>query len=266
MSMPATLPPATLPRERGTNRIDEATAFREYRDSGDRVLRDALFERMMPLAHQVALRYQASHEPLDDLLQVARVGLLKAIERFDPDRGVRFSSYAVPTVAGELKRYFRDTSWSVHLPRGLQERVLRVEDAQRRLAARTDHAPSIPEVALEAGLTIEQALEAFEASSARESRSLDEPAGGRHDDGEVRTVATTLGQDDPGYELVEDRAAIAAALSCLTRRERVIVELRFRHEMTQAQIADRIGVSQMQVSRLLRRCLSKLREVADHAG
>jgi RNA polymerase sigma-B factor len=256
----------TLPRERGTDRVDESVAFRQYRDTGDRGLRDALFERMMPLAHQVALRYQASHEPVDDLLQVARLGLLKAIERFDPDREVRFSSYAVPTIAGELKRHFRDTSWSIHLPRGLQERVLRVEEAERRLAARTGTPPGVEEVALEAGLTIEQALEALQATSARESRSLDEPVGGRDDDGEARTVATAVGQVEPGYELVEDRAAVGVALKCLTERERLIVQLRFEHEMTQAQIAERIGVSQMQVSRLLRRCLGKLREVADDAA
>jgi RNA polymerase sigma-B factor len=256
----------TLPRERGTDRVDESVAFREYRRTGDRALRDALFEQMMPLAHQVALRYQASQEPLDDLLQVARLGLLKAVERFDPDRGVRFSSYAVPTIAGELKRHFRDTSWSLHLPRGLQERVLGVEEAERRLGARTGHPPSVSELALEAGLTIEQTLEALQASSARESRSLDEPLGGRDDDGESRTIATSLGRSDEGYELVEDRAAIGAAMRCLDERERLIVRLRFEHEMTQAQIAQRIGVSQMQVSRLLRRCLTKLREVAERAA
>jgi RNA polymerase sigma-B factor len=252
-----------LPRERGTDRVDESAAFQEYRRTGDRALRDALFERMMPLAHQVALRYQASHEPLDDLIQVARLGLLKAIDRFDPERGVAFSSFAVPTMAGELKRHFRDTSWSVHLPRGLQERVLRAEEAERRLTSRTGRAPSIQELALEAGLTIEQTLEALQATSARESRSLDEPLGGRDDDGQSRTIATALGGSDDGYELVEDRAAIGAAMTCLTKRERLIVRLRFEEEMTQAQIAQRIGVSQMQVSRLLRRCLTKLRDVAE---
>jgi RNA polymerase sigma-B factor len=253
----------TLPMTPGTGRIDESTAFREYRRTGDRALRDALFARMMPLAHQVAMRYQATNEPLDDLLQVARLGLVKAIDRFDPDRGVAFSSYAVPTMAGELKRYFRDTSWSIHLPRGLQERVLRVEDANRRLSARQGRAPTLEQVALEAGMTIEQALEALEATSARETRSLDQPLGGAADDGEARTVATSVGDEDDGYELVEDRAALAAAMRCLDDRERLIVHLRFEGEMTQAEIAKRIGVSQMQVSRLLRRCLAKLRTVAE---
>jgi RNA polymerase sigma-B factor len=250
-----------LPLARGTGRIDESAAFREYSRTHDRALRDALFERMMPLAHQVAMRYQASHEPLDDLLQVARLGLLKAIERFDPDRGVAFSSYAVPTMAGELKRHFRDTSWSIHLPRGLQERVLRAEESERRFTTRTGRPPTVEELALEGGMTIEQALEALQATAARAPRSLDQPLPGE-DDGEARTVATTLGRADDGYELVEDRMAIADAMRCLTERERLIVRLRFDGEMTQAQIAERIGVSQMQVSRLLRRCLAKLREVA----
>ena len=253
-----------LPMARGTHRIDESAAFRTYRRTHDRALRDALFERMMPLAHQVAMRYQASHEPLDDLIQVARLGLLKAIERFDPDRGVAFSSFAVPTMAGELKRHFRDTSWSIHLPRGLQERVLRVEESERRFTTRTGRTPTIHELALEGGMTIEQtleALEALEATAARAPRSLEQPLAGE-DDGEVRTVATTLGREDEQYELVEDRLAVADAMRRLTQRERLIVHLRFEGEMTQAEIADRIGVSQMQVSRLLRRCLTKLRDAA----
>jgi RNA polymerase sigma-B factor len=247
-------------------RGDEASAFREYRRTKDPALRNALCERMLPLAHQVALRYQATNEPLDDLLQVARLGLIKAIDRFDPDRGVAFSSYAVPTMAGELKRYFRDTTWSVHLPRGLQERVLRVEDANRRLAARRGHQPSVESVALEAGMTIEQALEALEAASARETRSLEQPLGGAGEDGEVRTVASAVGAPDEGYERAEDRATLAVAMRSLTERERLILHLRFHREMTQTQIAERIGVSQMQVSRLLRRCLAKLRTVAEAGG
>lgn len=252
-----------LPVARGTGRIDESAAFAEYRRTNDRALRDALFERMMPLAHQVAMRYQASQEPLDDLLQVARLGLLKAIERFDPERGVAFSSYAVPTIAGELKRYFRDTSWSIHLPRGLQERVLRVEESERRFFTRTGRPPTVEELALEAGMTIEQVLEALQAGSARSPRSLDQPLAGAEEDGEARTVATTLGRTDEGYELVEDRTTIQSAMRCLTERERLIVRLRFDGDMTQAQIAERVGVSQMQVSRLLRRCLVKLRKVAE---
>jgi RNA polymerase sigma-B factor len=262
------MPTATTPtRNPVPAQRDDRAAFRELRRTGDRVLREALFERMMPLAHQVAMRYQATQEPLDDLLQVARLGLLKAIDRFDPDRGIAFSSYAVPTIAGELKRHFRDTSWSIHLPRGLQEGVLRVEEANRRLSARDGRAPGVEAVALEAGMTIEQTLEALEAKSARETRSLDQPLGGGDaDDGEARTVATGVGHVDDGYELVEDRAAVDAAMRCLDERERLIVRLRFHGEMTQAQIAERIGVSQMQVSRLLRRCLAKLRTVAGTAA
>jgi RNA polymerase sigma-B factor len=235
--------------------------FRRYRRSGDAAVRDSLIERALPLAHQVARRYQRSSEPLEDIVQVARLGLVKAVERFDPDRGVAFSTYAVPTMLGEIKRYFRDTGWAVHMPRSLQERVFHVERAEKALYGRLGRAPTAEELAEAAQLSVEEALEAREAATAYDARSLDAPAPGEFDD--APSYGDTLGREDGHFELVEERGAVRAALRVLPVRERRILHMRFIEDMTQAEIADRVGVSQMQVSRLLRRSLARLREVAD---
>ena len=234
--------------------------FREYRRTGDVAIRDALIERALPLAHQVARRYQRSSEPLEDIVQVARLGLVKAVERFDPDRGVAFSTYAVPTMLGEIKRYFRDTGWAVHMPRSLQERVFTVERAEKTLHGRLGRAPSVEELAEHAQLTVEEVLEAMEAATAYDARSLDAPA---PSDDEAPSYGDTLGREDPHFELVEDRGAVRSALRILPLRERRILHMRFVEDMTQAEIARHVGVSQMQVSRLLRRSLAQLREVAE---
>jgi RNA polymerase sigma-B factor len=252
------LPPA---RVRARRPVDEALEFRRYRVTGDTSIRDRLIERALPLAHQVARRYHRSGEPFDDLLQVARLGLCKAVERFDPDRGVAFSTYAVPTMVGEIKRHFRDTGWAIHVPRSLQERVLKVEQASKTLASRLGRAPTVDEVADAAELDVEHTLEAMEAASAYEARSLDAPAPA--DDEEGRSYADTLGGPDFAYELVEDRGAVAQAMRTLPLRERRILHMRFMEDMTQSEIAARIGVSQMQISRLLRCSLRKLREEAE---
>ncbi|MDQ4040694.1 MAG: RNA polymerase sigma factor SigF [Actinomycetota bacterium] len=256
-------PPAVLaPSAPSTPRrpLDEATEFRRYRETGDTTVRDGLIERALPLAHQVARRYHRSGEPFDDLLQVARLGLCKAVERFDPERGVAFSTYAVPTMVGEIKRHFRDTGWAIHVPRSLQERVLKVEQASKSLASRLGRAPTVPELAAATELDVEETLEAMEASSAYETRSLDAPAPADDQDG--RSYAETIGGEDGAYELVEDRGAVAEAMRTLPLRERRILHMRFMQDMTQSEIAERIGVSQMQISRLLRRSLNKLREEA----
>jgi RNA polymerase sigma-B factor len=195
-----------------------------------------------------------------DLEQVARLGLVKAVERFDPDRGVAFSTYAVPTMLGEIKRYFRDTGWAVHMPRSLQERVFHIERAEKALYGRLGRGPSVEEVAEQAELTVEETLEAMEAATAYDARSLDAPA---PSDADAPSYGDTLGNLDAGFELVEDRGAVRAALRGLPLRERWILHLRFVEDMTQAEIAAQVGVSQMQVSRLLRRSLHQLREEAD---
>ena len=250
-----TAPPRSRPRAR-----DEAGEFRHYGRTGETHLRDRLIERALPLAHQVARRYHRSGEPFDDLLQVARLGLCKAVERFDPDRGVAFSTYAVPTMVGEIKRHFRDTGWAIHVPRSLQERVLKVEQAGKALSSRLGRAPTVEELAAAAEMDVEATLEAMEAASAYETRSLDAPAPAEDQDG--RSYGDTIGDRDGGYELVEDRGAVAAAMRALPVRERRILHMRFIEDMTQSEIAERVGVSQMQISRLLRRSLQQLREEA----
>jgi RNA polymerase sigma-B factor len=240
---------------------DPLSEFCRYRDTKDPALRERLIEAALPLAHQVARRYRHSHESLDDVIQVARLGLVKAVDRFDPSRGVAFSTYAVPTMVGEIKRYFRDTGWAVHVPRSLQERVQKVEKVRSRLADVLGRSPTVDEIADEAELSVEEVLQAMEAAAAYDARSLDAPAPDPDDD--APSYADTLGTADDGYELVEDRGAVHAALKVLPMRERRILHMRFAGDMTQAEIAAQVGVSQMQVSRLLRRSLRALREEAD---
>src|SRR4051812_34615207 len=162
---------------------EELAAFRRLRRTGDPLVRDQLIERALPLAHQVARRYVRGGEPFDDLLQVARLGLVKAVDRFDADRAVAFSTYAVPTMVGEIKRHFRDTGWAIHLPRSLQERVLKVEQAEKSVAGRLGRNPTVAELAEHTGFSEEEVLEAIEASHAYETRSLDAPAPTEDDDG-----------------------------------------------------------------------------------
>jgi RNA polymerase sigma-B factor len=240
---------------------EELAAFRRLRETGDPALRDTLIERALPLAHQVARRYVRGGEPFDDLVQVARLGLVKAVDRFDVTRDVAFSTYAVPTMVGEIKRHFRDTGWAIHLPRSLQERVLKVENAGKALSGRMGRTPTVAELGRHLELTDEEVLEALEASHAYETRSLDAPAPAEDDDG--RSAAETIGGEDDRFDLVDDIGAVATALKTLPVRERRILHMRFMEDMTQSEIAEKIGVSQMQVSRLLRRSLHQLREQAE---
>jgi RNA polymerase sigma-B factor len=232
-----------------------------WRHKSDPAARAALAERFMPLARSLARRYERSSEPLDDLVQVASLGLVKAIDRFDPARGNAFVSFAVPTILGELRRYFRDCCWDVHVPRGAQERALKLEEAQYRLTGDLGRSPTAQELAQYLELDVEQVLDAMQAAHAYGVVSLDSPrtsSGGE----EGGTVGDSLGEIDERYVLVEDGATIAGALKHLPERERRVLELRFGGDLTQSEIAACIGVSQMHVSRLLRHALEQLRILA----
>lgn len=217
-------------------------------------------KRFLPLAYRLARRYERANEPLDDLVQVASVGLLKAIDRFDPGREAAFASFAVPTILGELKRHFRDAGWALRVPRGVQERVLEVRWAMELLSSSLERSPTPAELAEAIGASREKVLEAMEATSAYETASLNAPRTSDADEGDV--LADRFGADDCGYDLVDDRDSIVEGLESLPDRERLVLRLRFEGDMTQAQIAERLGISQMHVSRLIRAALAQIREVA----
>jgi RNA polymerase sigma-B factor len=242
------------------SRADDRELLRRYRSSGDERAREELLERYLPLARRLAARYRHTQEPTEDLIQVASAGLVAAIERFDPERGTAFSSFAVPTILGELKRYFRDHGWFVHVPRDLQERVAEVNKASERLGRTLGRSPSVQEVAEELGIDAEQVLEGMEAAHAYGAISLD--AGQQSDDDDSVQLADLIGEQEPGYEVVEYGASIRDTLEAMPRRTRVVLHLRFVEDMTQAQIAERVGVSQMHVSRIIRAALAELREAA----
>jgi RNA polymerase sigma-B factor len=235
-----------------------------YHRHGDQAAREQLVERLLPLARRMARRYRRSDEPLDDLVQVATLGLIKAIDRFDPARETAFSSYAVPTMLGELKRYFRDNGWAVHVPRGMQERVMSVDNCVKDLSRKLGRSPSAQQVAEALDISAEQVLEAMEAASAYDAVSLESYRFGDEGDGE--TYAESIGTEDERFELVEYGATIEPTLQALPPRDRIVLHLRFVEDLTQAEIAERVGVSQMHVSRLIRRALERLRTVAEHAG
>jgi RNA polymerase sigma-B factor len=235
---------------------DEKLLLR-YHHEGDLKAREELVLRFMSLAGQLASRYRHAGESQEDLVQVACVGLLKAVDRYDPARGGGFTRYAVPTMLGELKRHFRDKGWSVHVPRATQELVLKVTDALGALPARLGHSPRPRDLAAAVGASVEDVLEAMEAATAYEAASLDAPRGAGADDGDW-TFADSLGADEHGYELVEIGETLRGTLEALPTRERAILKLRFEDDLTQAEIAKRVGVSQMHVSRLLRRSLDRL--------
>jgi RNA polymerase sigma-B factor len=219
----------------------------------------------MPLARSLARRYDRSSEPYEDLMQVASLGLLKALDRFDPERGPSFASFAIPTILGEMRRYFRDSGWSLHVPRGDKERALKVRDAQETFANEHGHAPTVNQLAQYLELEPEAVIDALLAIQAYESLSLDAPRPGGEDD--AITYGDTVGDEDSRYELIELDSTIVSVLDRLPAREREILRMRFVEELTQTQIAARVGVSQMQVSRLLRRSLDQLRALTqENAG
>jgi RNA polymerase sigma-B factor len=231
-----------------------------YHQHGDLAAREELVVRFLPLARDLALRYTYTDESFDDLLQVASLGLIKAIDRFEPDRGTKFTSYAAPTILGELKRHFRDKGWALHVPRDLQERTLAVSRETEVLSKQLGRSPRVREVALALGCSVEEVLEAQEAAASYEAASLDAPTS--REDGEAAALGDLLGTDDSSYELVESRDAIANTWRALPDVERRVLELRFMHDLTQREIGDQIGYSQMHVSRLLRRALTRLETAA----
>jgi len=252
----------------GTQATGRSSSTRErrelealWRNRTEESARSALVARFMPLARSLARRYERSSESLDDLLQVASLGLVKAIDRFDPERGNAFVSFAVPTILGELRRYFRDCCWDVHVPRGTQERTLKLEEAERRMTVDLGRAPSVHELAHYLEIDSEQVLDAMAASQAYGALSLDAPRSSMTGE-PATTYAELLGSEDENYELVEDRVTIGRALEHIPARERLVLQLRFADDLTQSEIAERIGVSQMQVSRLLRHALEQLRILA----
>ncbi len=236
---------------------DERDLLRRFAQTRDPVVREELARRFMPLVRRLASRYRGGREPLEDLVQVASLGLVKALDRFDPDRGVAFTTYAAPTILGELRRHFRDRGWSVHVPRDLQERIAKVEKATAELPTKLGRAPSVRELAERLSLSEEDVLEAMEAGAAHHAVSID--ALQRTEDSEGVSIVDRLGETDPGFDTVEYGVAIKDVLGDLSERDRTVLHLRFVEDLTQTQIADRIGVSQMHVSRILRSTLQQLR-------
>ena len=215
--------------------------FERYRRDGELAAREQLVRRFLPLARNLARRYGGRSVPLEDLVQVACVGLVKAIDRFEPDHGAAFTSYAVPTVVGELRRHFRDSSWALHMPRSMQERVLEIRGSAERLSGELGRSPTPGQVAGDVGRPLEDVLEAMQAGDAYTTVSLDSPLRIDHED---VTVADSLGETDERLELAEHRPAITDALNALAERERSIVYLRFVKDLTQTEIAERLGISQ----------------------
>ena len=229
--------------------------LRAYHREGDLEARDRALVELMPLVRALATRYAGRGEPVEDLVQVGSVGLIKAVDRFDVDRGVEFSSYAVPTIVGEIRRHFRDKAWAMHVPRRLKELSVRLSRVLDELTSELGRSPTIPELAKATGADEEEVIDALDSAHAYSTRSLHAP----FDDGGDESLADRIGTDEPGYEEIEDGALVASGLEALDARERRIVELRFFEEMTQSQIAAEIGISQMHVSRLLRHALAVMR-------
>ncbi len=235
--------------------------FERWHRYGDRRARDELIERFLPLARKLARRYVPSSEPYEDLVQVASLGLVKAVERFDPTRGFAFTSFAVPTIVGELKRYFRDSGWALHVDRSAQERARKITEAQQELTTRTGRSPTVNEIAQYLEISEEEVLDGLQTAEAYDAISLDAPL--QSDDDGASTRLDAIGDNDERLGFVDEQATIFAAARHLTKREREILFLRFSEDLTQTEIAERIGVSQMQVSRLLRRSLQRLRDLTE---
>jgi RNA polymerase sigma-B factor len=245
-------------------REEELKLLRAYHSTGDPRAREAAVERFLPLARSLARRYSGGSEPLEDLEQVACLALVRAVDGFDPTRGTAFTSYAVPSIAGAIKRHFRDNGWSVRVPRDLQELALRVERISDDLLAEDGHAATAARIAERAGdgIGVEDVLEAREAFRALHSDSLDRPRGAREDD-EAASLLDTLGDSDLEIGRAHDRAALSAVLDTLDERDRTIIHLYYQDELTQAEIGRRLGYSQMHVSRLLRQAVERLRQSAN---
>ena len=235
--------------------------LRRYHEQGDLAARAQLIEQYMSLVRSLARRYSYRGEQLEDLVQIGAIGLIKAIDRFDVNRGVELTTYATPNIIGEIKRHFRDRGWSVRVPRGLQELNIQLSRLIEQQTVQLGRSPTIAELAKAAGVSEEAVLEAIESGRAYTSLSLSagSSSGGHDDDGELDPLES-LGTEEPQYEVSEDRAVLAPGFRVLDARERKILHLRFFEGLTQSQIAQQIGISQMHVSRLIRRSLEKIRE------
>jgi RNA polymerase sigma-B factor len=241
--------------------VAERELWRRFTAHRDQAARAELVEQYMPLARRMASRYAGVSEPYDDLLQVASLGLLNAVDRFDTSRGTPFAGFAKPTILGELKRHFRDKVWTVRVPRSVHDRMGEIEKATEKLTLEKGRPPSVEELAEQVGIEAAQVLEVLEAQHNRKPLSLDAPPVG--EDPEDASGAEWVGRPDGNYDLVEDRIAMESVLPVLGEREREVLRLRFAEELPQTEIALRIGCSQMHISRLLRRSLDKLREAAE---
>lgn len=240
--------------------LDIAAIDARFVEAGAKIdarLRDELIEAALPLASYLARRFSGRGEPIEDLTQVAHMGLIKAVDRFDPDREVRFSTFATPTIIGELKRHFRDNGWAMHVPRRLKDRVLALRTQINSMTQSMGRAPTMPEIAQATGLTVDEVVEAMEAASSYSLDSLDAPAPGedspRHD----------VSSEDHDFELIERWETIRPYLDKIDQRAKTILYMRFVRELTQSEIGEQIGCSQMHVSRLLTRTLEQLRELAE---
>ena len=244
-----------------TDRNELRAKLEEYAQSGDKELRDQIVASQVGLAEYLARRFKNRGEPIEDLIQVALLGLLKAVERFDPTRGLEFSTFATPTIVGELKRHFRDKGWAVRVPRRVQELHLRMGTVVNNLSQELGRSPTIPEIAARAEVSVDEVLEAMEAGRAYRFSSIDAPSGD-DEDRVASPAAAQLGEDDTGLEEVEQRMLLSPLIASLPKREQMIIHLRFFRGMTQSEIASRLGISQMHVSRLLARSLAQLRDRA----
>ena len=241
----------------GVTDVDDRALLRRYHEDGDLAARDQLIERYMSLVRSLARRYAYRGEQLDDLVQIGSIGLIKAIDRFDIDRGVELTTYATPNIIGEIKRHFRDKGWSVRVPRGLQELNVKLSKLIEEQTVELGRSPTIPELAKAAGAEEELVVEALESGRAYSAVSLS--TGGGQEEGELDPLES-LGAEEPEYEVSEDRAMLAPGFQALDERERLIIHLRFFKGLTQSQIAQQVGISQMHVSRLIRRALERIRE------
>ncbi len=238
--------------------VEDRKLLRRYHEQGDLAAREQLIEQYMSLVRSLARRYSYRGEQLDDLVQIGAIGLIKAIDRFNIDRGVELTTYATPNIIGEIKRHFRDKGWSVRVPRGLQELNVQLSKLVEEKTVELGRSPTIPELAKAAGQEEELVVEALESGRAYSSVSLS-TGGGSDENGELDPLES-LGSIEPQFEISEDRAVLAPGFRVLDERERMILHLRFFKGLTQSQIAQQVGISQMHVSRLIRRALEKIRD------
>jgi RNA polymerase sigma-B factor len=258
-------PMARGSRTRPCAPVDTDVLARRWRDSGDRRARDEIFDRYLPLARRLARRYDRPHEPFEDLVQVAALGLLGAIDRFDPERGISFGAFAIPTILGELKRYFRAAGWSAHVPRGAQEKVLQIEQAIRDISAESGRTPGVGQLAEYLEVSAEEIVAGLDARAAHYATSLSAPVTTADGD-EPGTLMDTLGSEDGRYEFVEMTSSLGAAIARLPYLERRALSLRLQRSLKQSEIARELGCSQMQISRLQRRAADRLREMTGSDG